>query len=82
MLFPPVLLFTSYLNLNGYTKDAAGLSAAWSGVYMLLASRRKHRVVQKFGARGLIRGATFAVAGANLIAGGVSYTFGSRDPDE
>ncbi|KAL1636423.1 hypothetical protein SLS58_009776 [Diplodia intermedia] len=41
MLFPPVLLLSSYLNLNGYKKDAAGMTAAWSGLYVLLARRRK-----------------------------------------
>lgn len=40
MLFPPVLLFSSYLNLSGYKTDAAGISAAWSGLYALLAMRR------------------------------------------
>lgn len=41
MLFPPVLLLSSYLHVNGYKKDAAGISAAWSGLYVLLAGRRK-----------------------------------------
>lgn len=41
MLFPPVLLFASYLNLSNYKTDAAGLTAAWSGLYALLAMRRK-----------------------------------------
>ena len=40
LLFAPVLLFTSYMNLRGYKTDAAGASAAWAGLYMLLASRR------------------------------------------
>lgn len=41
MIFPPVLLVSSYLNINGYKADAAGISAAWSGLYFLLALRRK-----------------------------------------
>ncbi|KAE9990881.1 hypothetical protein EG327_000815 [Venturia inaequalis] len=41
MLFPPVLLLSSYLNINGFKTDAAGISAAWSGLYLLLAMRRK-----------------------------------------
>jgi len=41
MLFPPILLFSSYMNVNGYKTDAAGLAAAWSGLYMILARRRK-----------------------------------------
>lgn len=76
MLFPPVLLFASYLNLSGYTKDSAGLSAAWSGLYLLLASRRKHRVLEKFGTRGIIRGATLGLCAVNLVSGGISYAFG------
>jgi uncharacterized protein (TIGR03382 family) len=41
MIFPPVLLFSSYLNLSGYEVDAAGITAAWSGLYGLLALRRR-----------------------------------------
>jgi hypothetical protein len=42
MMFPPVLLFSSYLNLSDYKVDAAGITGAWSGLYALLAMRRKH----------------------------------------
>jgi hypothetical protein len=41
MIFPPVFLLSSYLNINGFATDAAGISAAWSGLYLLLAMRRK-----------------------------------------
>jgi hypothetical protein len=41
MAFVPVLLFSSYLNLSGYKTDAAGTTAAWSGLYALLAMRRR-----------------------------------------
>jgi hypothetical protein len=41
MAFAPVLLFSSYLNLSGYKTDAAGTTAAWSGLYALLAMRRR-----------------------------------------
>lgn len=41
LAFAPVLLFSSYLNLGGYKTDAAGTTAAWSGLYALLAMRRK-----------------------------------------
>lgn len=40
MLFAPMLLFSSYLNLSDYKTDAAGITAAWSGLYGLLALRR------------------------------------------
>lgn len=78
MLFPPVLLFTSYLNLQGFKTDAAGLSAAWSGLYLLLASRRKQKTFSsKFGVRGVVRGATLALCAVNLAAGGAAYVWGS-----
>jgi hypothetical protein len=35
-----MLLFSSYLNLSDYKTDAAGITAAWSGLYGLLAMRR------------------------------------------
>lgn len=41
MMFPPVLLFSSYLNLSDFKTDSAGITAAWSGLYGLLAMRRK-----------------------------------------
>ena len=81
LLFPPVLLFSSYLNLNEYKIDAAGINAAWSGLYMILASRRKQPLLSKWGARGLIRGATFGLCGANLVAGGLVYAVGKRDDE-
>jgi hypothetical protein len=40
MTFTPVLLFSSYLNLSNYKTDSAGITAAWSGLYALLAMRR------------------------------------------
>lgn len=79
LLFPPVLLFSTYLNLNDYKVDAAGISAAWSGLYMLLARRRKQSFVNKWGTRGLIRGATLGLCGANLVAGGLVYALGKSD---
>ncbi|KAF2142352.1 uncharacterized protein K452DRAFT_297658 [Aplosporella prunicola CBS 121167] len=82
MLFPPVLLLSSYLNLNDYKKDAAGISAAWSGLYILLAQRRRQKLYSKFGARGLIRGATLGLCAANLVGGGLAYAFGKRKDEE
>lgn len=46
MIFPPILLFSSYLNINSYKIDAAGITMAWSGLYLLLASRRKQVSIQ------------------------------------
>ncbi|OCL01985.1 hypothetical protein AOQ84DRAFT_328120 [Glonium stellatum] len=78
LIFPPILLFSSYLNINSYKIDSAGITAAWSGLYLLLASRRKQRLVQKFGARGIIRGATLGLCVANVAGCGVAYAFGRR----
>lgn len=43
MLITPLLTFSSYLTLAGFPTDGAGMTAAWSGIYTLLASRRKHQ---------------------------------------
>ncbi|KAL2002010.1 hypothetical protein VTN02DRAFT_796 [Thermoascus thermophilus] len=81
MLFPPVLLFTSYANLQGFTVDSAGISAAWSGLYLLLAGRRKHPFMKKWGARGIIRGATMGLCLVNMVGGGLAYTLGKREEE-
>ncbi|KAL4873196.1 hypothetical protein BDV12DRAFT_98541 [Aspergillus spectabilis] len=82
MLFPPALLFTSYANLQGFTTDTAGLSAAWSGLYLLLAGRRRQPFMKKWGARGITRGATMGLALVNLVGGGLAYTLGKREEEE
>lgn len=61
--------------------DAAGINAAWSGLYLIIARRRKHALMQKWGTRGLIRGATMGLCGANLIAGGLVYALGKRSSE-
>ncbi|EED23801.1 conserved hypothetical protein [Talaromyces stipitatus ATCC 10500] len=82
MSFVPVLLFTSYTNVNGFKKDSAGISAAWSGLYLLLASRRKQAFMKKWGPRGIIRGASMGLALTNLVAGGLTYTLGTQEEEE
>lgn len=82
MIFPPLLLFSTYLNIQGYKVDSAGTTAALSGSYLVLASRRRLGFMNKFGARGLIRGATMGLALANVVGGGLAYTFGSRTKDD
>ncbi|KAJ5326044.1 uncharacterized protein N7506_009146 [Penicillium brevicompactum] len=79
MLFPPALLFTSYANLQGFKTDTAGMSAAWSGLYLLLAARRRQPFVKKFGVRGVVRGATMGLALVNMVGGGLAYTLGKRE---
>lgn len=76
MLFPPVLLFTSYANLNGFKTDSAGISAAWSALYLALAARRKQQFAKKWGPRGIVRGATMGLCLVNMVGGGLAYTMG------
>jgi hypothetical protein len=89
MLFPPVLLFSSYLNLSSFEIDSAGLTAAWSGLYLLMARRRKAtganfgaRLGSRFGARGLTRGSAMVVSGLNVVGCGITYAFGRRKDEE
>ncbi|ETI22489.1 hypothetical protein G647_06564 [Cladophialophora carrionii CBS 160.54] len=82
MLFPPLLLFSTYLNLQGFKIDSAGTTAALSGAYLVLAGRRRMGFVNKFGARGVIRGATMGLCLVNLVGGGLAYGFGSRTKED
>ncbi len=82
MLFPPIFLFASYLNVNGYKKDAAGLSSAWSAAYLVLARRRKQGFGSKMSAPGLLRGATLAMCLVNAVSGGLVYAFSKREEGE
>lgn len=82
MTFVPVLLFTSYTNLNGFERDSAGIGAAWSGLYLLLASRRKQAFTKKWGARGIVRGSTMGLCFVNMVAGGLTYALGKKEEDE
>lgn len=82
MLFPPALLFSSYANLQGFKTDTAGISAACSGLYLLLAARRRQPFMKKFGVRGVVRGATMSLALVNMIGGGLAYTLGKREEED
>ena len=82
MIFPPLLLFSTYLNLSGYKIDSAGTTAALSGAYLVLAGRRKQGVWNKFGTRGVLRGATMGLCLANVVGGGLAYAFGSRSKED
>ncbi|CRK18854.1 hypothetical protein BN1723_017710, partial [Verticillium longisporum] len=44
LLMAPALLFSSYVSLAGFPTDAAGLTCAWSGIYTLLALRRRQPI--------------------------------------
>ncbi|KAL1797257.1 hypothetical protein ACET3X_003863 [Alternaria dauci] len=82
MTFTPVLLFSSYLNLSNYKTDAAGITAAWSGLYALLAMRRSQGIKNKFSARGIVRGGSLALCAINVAGCGLAYTFGKREKEE
>jgi len=77
-----LLLFSTYLNLQGFKIDSAGTTAALSGAYLILAGRRRIGFVNKFGARGVIRGASMGLCLVNLIGGGLAYGFGSRKKED
>lgn len=79
MLFAPLLLFSSYLNVAGFKIDGAGMTAAWSGLYALLALRRRPRSLRaRFTARGVVRGAAVGLGFTNAVAGGWVYATGDR----
>jgi hypothetical protein len=66
------------VSLNGYKKDGAGLVGAQSGLYMLLAARRRHKIRDKFSPRGLLRGVTLGLCAFNVVSCGLAYAFGDR----
>lgn len=82
MVFTPLLAGSCYLNLQGYKVDSAGTTAALSGAYLVIAGRRRLGFMNKFGARGIIRGATMALCLANMVGGSLAYGFGSRAKED
>lgn len=79
MLFPPILVFSSYLNVQGFKKDSAGLMSAWSMAYFVLARRRQVKLGQKITVRGATRGVTMGLCAVNALTGGWAYWKGNRD---
>jgi phage-related minor tail protein len=84
MVFAPLLLFSSYLNVAGFKIDSAGMTAAWSGLYVLLAARRRPvaGLRGKISARGVVRGAAMGLGVANMAGGGLAYALGNRAAEE
>ena len=76
------LLFASYVQVAGFTTDGAAMSAAWSGMYALLAMRRKQTWKGKFSVRGAVRGTAVGLGLANLVCGGWVWATGNRKADE
>ncbi|KAK3314528.1 hypothetical protein B0H66DRAFT_314972 [Apodospora peruviana] len=83
ILFTPLLLFSSYLSVAGFKIDSAGMTAAWSGIYVLLASRRRPAALRKkFTLRGAVRGTAMGLGVVNTVAGGYTYATGDRKAEE
>ncbi|TDZ17412.1 hypothetical protein C8034_v007748 [Colletotrichum sidae] len=80
--FAPALLFSSYINLAGFPTDSAGFTCAMSGLYALLALRRRQTIRNKFTARGAVRGVAVGMGFANSAAGAWVYATGDRKKDE
>lgn len=74
----------TYLHLAGRATDAAGITASLSGLYALLALRRKQQggVRARFSLRGGVRGAAVALGALNCAAGTWVYLTGDRVADE
>lgn len=45
-------------------------------MYLLLAGRRRQSIGQKWGVRGIVRGATMGLCLTNLVSGGFVYAIG------
>ncbi|KAI0407995.1 hypothetical protein F4802DRAFT_496666 [Xylaria palmicola] len=84
LLFVPVLLFSSYANLQGFKIDSAGVTMAASGTYALLALRRRPAggFRAKFSVRGVVRGAAIGVGAINALATGWVYFTGNRQKEK
>ena len=48
----------------------------------MLARRRKQPLMQRWGTRGIIRGATMGLCVVNLLGGGYTYAVGRRSREE
>ncbi|RYP13938.1 hypothetical protein DL767_010530 [Monosporascus sp. MG133] len=82
MVLAPLLLFSSYANLQGFRKDSAGITAAASGTYVVLALRgNKRRGWPLLSIRGAVRGAAVALGFANAVAGGWVYATADRESE-
>ncbi|KAK7735245.1 hypothetical protein SLS53_007635 [Cytospora paraplurivora] len=83
LVFTPMLIVSSYLNVAGFKIDSAGLTAAWSGLYVLLAARRRGIPLrQRFTARGATRVAAQGLGLVNAVAGGYVYATGDREEEK
>jgi hypothetical protein len=72
---------TSFLSLHGYKSDAGGMLAASSGLYALLAMRRRFSVRDRFGPRGVLRGVTVGLCAVNFVSGILVYAGKEKNPE-
>lgn len=81
--FPFVLLTGAWFNTMGATTEAAGITASWSGVY-IVASRGfpSFREASQKSLRGMVRTGTIAMCWMNLLGGGYVHVkkYGWRLP--
>lgn len=85
LLFVPVLLFSSYANLQGFKIDSAGVTMATSATYALLALRRKNAGgfrAKFFSVRGVVRGSAIGLGVMNAVAAGWVYATGNRENEK
>merc|ERR1712000_795643 len=82
LLFPIPLFASTYLNLAGFPTASGGITAAWSGLYALMAMRRRQGFRGKMSVRGGVRGAAIGVGVVNAVGGGLAYAMGSWEEDE
>ncbi|KAK3344249.1 hypothetical protein B0T25DRAFT_593579 [Lasiosphaeria hispida] len=79
MLFTPLLAFSSYLSVAGFKVDSAGMTAAWSGMYVLLAARRRPASLRnRFSIGGAVRICAMGLGTVNALAGGYTYATGDH----
>lgn len=69
--------------MGGFKVDSAALTATWSGLYVLLAARRRPASLrQRFTARGAVRLGAMGLGSANVLAGGYAYSVGNREAEK
>ncbi|KAL9124926.1 MAG: hypothetical protein Q9217_005796 [Psora testacea] len=78
LLFPPVLLLSTYVNILDLKEESAAITGSWSALYYVLSRRRKQEITQKLTYRGLIRGGTQATCLMNILGCGYVYPSSSH----
>ena len=81
-LITPPLFVATYLNLAGFPTAAAGITGAWSGLYAVMAMRRRQGIRGVLSMRGGVRGLAVGVGIVNAAAGGWTWLRGDYERDE